>query len=422
MHNSFSCPTRLFHPLHHHARSKTRRSRHPQKAPRWQVSVSTRRFLLTPRSAIKELVTDANFECNEEGIVLQAMDNSHVALVSVKFAAPAFKRYRCDRPMPLGVNLTSLTKVLKCAKDDDITTLKAADEGDVLNLVYEAKNSDRIAEYDMKLMDIDADTLNIPETEYDARVTLPAAEFTRIVRDLSQLGESVRIEVSKEGVRFASDGEAANGSVLLRQSDGSHTSGTTIKPKEDESSQAKRDEDGDEDEAKEEDDDEDEPRVKKEPKGKAKVKKEKGEDDVEMGDEDDDAIVIKDEGDEEDGEDEKEDDDEDEDEDSSNKKRKKSSGGSKPSKKAKTSKASSSKKGKGKAADDDDDESTGVVIEMNQHVSLTFSLKYLVNFSKSASLSPRVQLMMSNDVPLLVAYDFSAGYIRYYLAPKIGDD
>lgn len=39
---------------------------------------------------------------------------------------------------------------------------------------------------------------------------------------------------------------------------------------------------------------------------------------------------------------------------------------------------------------------------MGQHVSLTFSLKYLVNFSKSASLSDTVQLMMSNDVPLLV--------------------
>jgi proliferating cell nuclear antigen len=43
-----------------------------------------------------------------------------------------------------------------------------------------------------------------------------------------------------------------------------------------------------------------------------------------------------------------------------------------------------------------------VHIEMNQHVNLTFSLKYLVNFAKSAALSPVVQLMMSNDVPLLV--------------------
>ena len=96
---------------------------------------------LSPLSlAIKELVTDANFECNEEGINLQAMDNSHVALVAVKLLANGFKRYRCDRPMPLGVNLTSLTKVLKCAKDDDICTLKASDEADLLNLVYEAKS------------------------------------------------------------------------------------------------------------------------------------------------------------------------------------------------------------------------------------------------------------------------------------------
>ena len=76
---------------------------------------------------------------------------------------------------------------------------------------------------------------------------------------------------------------------------------------------------------------------------------------------------------------------------------------------------------------------------MNQAVTLTFSLKYLVNFSKSSSLSKKVQLMMSNDVPLLVclpfltlrhiihcslqvSYEFNEGHIRYYLAPKIGDD
>ena len=40
---------------------------------------------------------------------------------------------------------------------------------------------------------------------------------------------------------------------------------------------------------------------------------------------------------------------------------------------------------------------------MTQHVNLTFSLKYLVNFSKSASLSDTVQLMLKNDVPLLVS-------------------
>lgn len=68
------------------------------------------------------------------------MDNSHVALVSVKLEPGGFDKYRCDRPMPLGVNLGSLTKVLKCAKDDDRVTLKANENADVLNLVYEARS------------------------------------------------------------------------------------------------------------------------------------------------------------------------------------------------------------------------------------------------------------------------------------------
>lgn len=68
-------------------------------------------------------------------------------------------------------------------------------------------------------MEIDADNLDIPTTEYDARVTMPSSEFTRIARDLSLLGESVKIEVSKEGVRFSSEGEAANASILLKQTD-----------------------------------------------------------------------------------------------------------------------------------------------------------------------------------------------------------
>ncbi|KAJ6463271.1 proliferating cell nuclear antigen, N-terminal domain-containing protein [Mycena vitilis] len=362
--------------------------------------------------AIKELVTDANFECNEEGLTLQAMDNSHVALVAVYLEAAGFKRYRCDRPMPLGVNLTSLTKVLKCAKDDDECTLKAADEADVLNLVYEAKNSDRIAEYDMKLMDIDSDTLGIPDTDYDAEVVMPSAEFARIVRDLGALGESVRIEVSKEGVRFASEGESANGSILLKK-DGEP--GRVMTDKERKAAKARAR--GEEPEESDEENEDGEDKVKKEKKVKEeKVKKEKdGDEDVEMDDEeekekDDEEFKAK-----SDSEEEKSEGSDDEEE-SGKKRKKKANGSSKPAKKAKT--AAGKGKGKGKK----DEEAPAFSFSMNSHVSLTFSLKYLVNFSKSASLTNTVELRMSNEVPLLVDYDFGQGYVRYYLAPKIGDE
>ena len=213
------------------------------------------------------------------------MDNSHVALVAVQLKSEGFSSYRCDRPVTLGVNLNSLTKVLKCAKDDDIVTLKASDDGDILNLTYEGARSDRIAEYDMKLLDIDADQLGIPETEYDAKVTMPSSELARIVRDLAQLGESVRIEVSKEGVRFAAEGETANGSVLLKQTDAARRKyadyGNDVKKEPGTAN-----------------DDEDEEQEGGSEKRKAtKVKKEQTEEDVEMENPDPDV--------DEDGEDEK---------------------------------------------------------------------------------------------------------------------
>ncbi|ESZ98331.1 hypothetical protein SBOR_1324 [Sclerotinia borealis F-4128] len=241
--------------------------------------------------AIKDLVQDCNFDCNDSGIALQAMDNSHVALVSMMLKAEGFSPYRCDRNVALGVNLTSLTKVLRAAQNEDILTIKAEDAPDVLNLVFESSESDRLSEYDLKLMDIDQEHLGIPDTEYAAVITMPSSEFKRICVDLMALSESVSIEASKDGVKFHCNGDIGNGAVTLR----SHSN--VDKP------------------------------------------------------------------------------------------------------------------------------DLNVDIELSEPVSLTFSLKYLVNFCKAAGLSKSVKLCLSNEVPLLVEYPLAgSSYLRFYLAPKIGDD
>ncbi|CAJ0835033.1 4355_t:CDS:2 [Entrophospora sp. SA101] len=125
--------------------------------------------------AIKELVTDANFDCSETGIALQAMDNSHVALISLLLSSEIFATYRCDRGFSLGVNLTSLNKLLRCAGNDDSITLKADDNSpETLSMSFSAPKH-----------------LSIPETEYHAIVSLPSAEFQRVCRDMMVIGETV---------------------------------------------------------------------------------------------------------------------------------------------------------------------------------------------------------------------------------------
>jgi len=73
--------------------------------------------------AIKDIVTDVNIDVNPSGISLQAMDSSHVALVSLYLSMEGFETYRCDTPSVLGVNVTNLAKVMKLADSEDTITL-----------------------------------------------------------------------------------------------------------------------------------------------------------------------------------------------------------------------------------------------------------------------------------------------------------
>ena len=66
-------------------------------------------------------------------------------------------------------------------------------------------------------MNLDQELLEVPETDYEAVVKLPSSEFQRIIKDLSQFGESVVISCTKEGVKFSAAGDIGTGNIKLAQ-------------------------------------------------------------------------------------------------------------------------------------------------------------------------------------------------------------
>lgn len=143
----------------------------------------------------------------------------------------------------------------------------------------------------MKLMDIDQEHLGIPDTQYDATITFSSTEFARICRDLSALGESVKIEVDKQGIRFSSDGEIGNGSVLLKHSagrGGAPAGNTRGEGKPKVKKEAKRDPDDEDGSDVEQDDEEDvKPDVDED-----EVKPDVDEDDEDHNDEEEEPEVV----------------------------------------------------------------------------------------------------------------------------------
>jgi len=135
--------------------------------------------------AIKELVTSVNIEVNGTGLTIQAMDSSHVALVSLNLKEEGFTTFRADKPMTLGLNITNLAKIMKCAGNDDIITMKADEDPSSISFIFESSKNDKVSEFSLNLMTLDSEQLGIPDTEYSSIATMSASEFTRICREMA---------------------------------------------------------------------------------------------------------------------------------------------------------------------------------------------------------------------------------------------
>merc|ERR1712115_162311 len=98
----------------------------------------------------------------------------------------------------------------------DSLSIQAQDDGDLINFIFESQDQKRYSNFELKLNDIDAEQLGIPDTDYGTTVKMPSAEFQRICRDLAAIGDTVTISATKNGVQFAVDGDIGAGSMMIK--------------------------------------------------------------------------------------------------------------------------------------------------------------------------------------------------------------
>jgi len=165
---------------------------------------------------VKELCDECTFECSQTGLECQCMDTSHVSLVHLHLKNSGFEEFECGDEISLGLNLTNLTKILKCSGSRDCLEISASDAENV-TLTFESVKESRCSRFDMKLFDIDEEQLGIPETEYGCKIEMASSEFARICRDMTALGGSMELSATKQGIEFSVKGDIGNGSVVLQQ-------------------------------------------------------------------------------------------------------------------------------------------------------------------------------------------------------------
>ncbi len=169
------------------------------------VQASAFRILV---EALKEILTDANFECDETGIKMIAMDSSRTVLVHLKLHADKFESYVCTEKKVLGISMINLFRVIKTMNNNDTLTLFLEREKDsVLGIKIENSEKNTTSTFHLNLMDLHVDNIQIPSVEFESVITMPSTDFQKIIRDMHNYADLIDIKSVEEHLIFSCKGD-----------------------------------------------------------------------------------------------------------------------------------------------------------------------------------------------------------------------
>lgn len=160
----------------------------------------------------KDAVQSALLKCRPDGIYMQAMDSSHISMVSFQFKSDMFKLYECTNAVDMGIDITQLYKILKVVSNDDMFGLELVKDH-ILSIQIKNTKRDKEWFFEMKLMDIDSEELDIPPQPDGWRALVNTSDFLSNVSTMSEIGDDIEIGCSGGKLCLRSCGEMTSALV-----------------------------------------------------------------------------------------------------------------------------------------------------------------------------------------------------------------
>ena len=157
----------------------------------------------------KDVVTSANFKCRPDGIFMQAMDTSHISMASFNFALDMFSKYECPQAIDIGIDFTHMTTILKVIEKDDLLGMELLN-GDKLSLQVKNPKTKKEWCFDLKLMDIESEELEIPPSPSGWYVNMDSTEFSKNIGTIANFSDVIHIGCTDGKLLFKADGDMAN--------------------------------------------------------------------------------------------------------------------------------------------------------------------------------------------------------------------
>jgi len=181
--------------------------------------------------SLKEILTDTNLVFDETGVKLIATDNSHIVLIHMKLDADKFEHFYCKEKTIIGINMMNMYKLIKTMGNNDILTIFIEEHnpnkmGIKINNIE--KNSQTI--FKMNLLDISDEEISIPPAVFETELTLPSADFQKIIRDMTNIGDRIEIKSIGNVLVLNCEGDFAEQETILSETQGGLSFSMTAGP------------------------------------------------------------------------------------------------------------------------------------------------------------------------------------------------
>lgn len=155
---------------------------------------------------IKLFADNVNISITEDAFEIQTMDSSHISILELSIPSTWFDGFTITQSVVIGVHSSILFKILSTREKYQTIEFKY-DNDETDKLFIQFKNDENIKmdkvfdkSFEIPLVDLDYEILNVPEIDYQAEFTLPSSHFTALINQLKIFGDSLEINCSEEQI------------------------------------------------------------------------------------------------------------------------------------------------------------------------------------------------------------------------------
>ena len=153
--------------------------------------------------AIAALIDEGTFQIDQAGLKLRAMDPSQIALVDFELPAKAFEKFKCDKPVNIGVDFAELNKITKRLRPEDKIDLHIDSR---LNMMF---RGDAKRDFSISIIDSSSNPPKEPNIDFTAEVKIAPSLIKEALKDAELVSSHVALKMDG-GFFIKSDGDTGS--------------------------------------------------------------------------------------------------------------------------------------------------------------------------------------------------------------------